>query len=196
MFLPLPCNEFASLTRLERLTLSMWDVSEGRLGKALTPLTGSIKELEISWLPGLHVQGEDSDNGGNGDGLDDGSLIFPCLELVRLFGLIFGPDPAEFVKCCPKLVRLELTMESCMANYKDDEDITRITNSLCAHCPKLRSLAVNGSIDQGLKATLIRNCAVSNNLSEIVVVVTSTDNRIADSIAFHASTLEALGILL
>ncbi|KAF9548691.1 hypothetical protein EC957_005930 [Mortierella hygrophila] len=97
-------------------------------------LAGSIKELEIGWLTGLNVQGEDSDNGGNGDGQEDGSLIFPCLEL----------------------------------DDKDDKDIARITSSLCAHCPKLRSLAVNGTIDHGLKAALIRNCAISY-LLEIVV---------------------------
>lgn len=78
----------------------------------------------------------------------------------------------------------------------DDKDIARITNSLCTHCSKLRSLAVKGTIDTGLKATLIRNCAVSKSLSEIVVIVPNIDNRIADSIAFHASTLETPGILI
>lgn len=87
-------------------------------------------------------------------------------------------------------------MERYRDNYMDDEDVAHITNSLCAHCPKLRSLALNGSIDPGLKATLIRNCAVSNTLSEIVVVVPTIDNRIADSIALHASTLETLGIII
>ncbi|KAF9142001.1 hypothetical protein BGX30_003629 [Mortierella sp. GBA39] len=201
---------FMDCTKLVQLTLNsnITDIGESlelvrsnpglkslKLGKVLRPLAGSIKELEIGWLTGLRVQGEDSDNGGNSDDQEDGSLIFPCLELVRLTGLILGPDPAEFVKCCPNLVRLELTMEKYMANYKDDKDIARITDSLRAHCPKLRSLAVNGTIDHGLKAALIRNCAVSN-LSEIVVVVPSIDNRIADSIAFHASTLETLGILI
>ncbi|KAG0072716.1 hypothetical protein BGZ90_011829 [Linnemannia elongata] len=199
----LPCNEFASLTRLERLTLTLWDVSEGRLGKALRPLAGSIKELEIGWLIGLHVQGakwitagENSTNRNNGDGQEDSSLILPCLELARLPGLFFGPDPAEFVKCCPNLVRLELTLGRYRDNYKNDDDIARITDSLCAHCPKLRSLVVNGTIDQELKATLIRNCAVSDNLSEIVVVVSYIDSCITDSIALHASTLETLGILI
>ncbi|KAF9153056.1 hypothetical protein BG015_004196 [Linnemannia schmuckeri] len=190
----LPCDEFASLTRLESLTLSLWDVSGGRLGRALRLLAGSIKELEIGWLTGLHVQGTRWITA-EGNDTEDDSLIFPCLELVRLPGLCFGPDPAEFVKSCPNLARLELTLERYKDNYKDDEDIVRITDSLCAHCPKLRSLAVKGTIEQGLKATLIRNCATSNSLSEIIVVVPSIDSHIADSIALHASTLSTLGIL-
>lgn len=74
-------------------------------------------------------------------------------------------------------------------------DTILIADSLCAYCPKLRSLAVKGTIVQGLRATLIRSFATSNSLSMIVVALPIIDKDVVDSIALHASTLTTLGIL-
>ncbi|KAG0275311.1 hypothetical protein BGZ95_008935 [Linnemannia exigua] len=86
-------------------------------------------------------------------------------------GLIFGPDPAEFIT---SLTRLELALDRFMDNYVYDEDVTRISDSLRDLCPKLAAFVLQETIDGGLKATLIE--------------------YLVDSITRHASTLETLRV--
>ncbi|KAF9097599.1 hypothetical protein BGX29_008008 [Mortierella sp. GBA35] len=129
-----------------------------------------------------------------GDAKDDGNdisttFMLPLLEsYTTARGPPYAPDPAEFVKYCPNLTRLDLTL------LKDEEtvDIKRISDSLRNHCPKLRAFAERGSIPQDDKETLIRSCAAG--LSELTAMMSCVRESTIDAIAVHASTLETLGI--
>ncbi|KAG0292281.1 hypothetical protein BGZ96_004363 [Linnemannia gamsii] len=167
--LRLPTDEFVFLTRFERLALSFWNVSEGRIGKVLKPMAGSIKELEISWLTGLRVSGVSKKARRR---IHAWNLSVPMVSPLAL-------------------IQLNLDIDI----YKDDMNIIPIAIRLCAYCPKLWSLAVSGTIAQGLKATLIRSIAMSNNLSMIIVALPIIDKDVVESIALHASVLTTLGIL-
>ncbi|KAF9080059.1 hypothetical protein BGX29_005662, partial [Mortierella sp. GBA35] len=163
-------TDFAQLPQLENLTISQWDVSRGRLPRALMPLAGSLKTLFIGWVMGLNKGGFfghlSSDDGGDesegeeevveeedllGQGAAAGgedaqvdgkdirdTFMLPMLEsYIAVTASPYAPDPAEFVKYCPNLVRLELTL----APDGNAVDIKRISNSLRDYCPKLRAFA-------------------------------------------------------
>ncbi|KAF9903715.1 hypothetical protein EC991_003409 [Linnemannia zychae] len=156
--LPLPFEDFEGLSQLENLELCYWDLLDGRLGKALQPMAGSLKRLEIKWaepcvrdLGGNMIEwiARQDYNG------QDNTLMLPSLESYHGQGLLFGPDPAQFIRLCPSLVRLELTLDRHMDNYVYNKDVVGISDSLRDCCPRLSAFALQGSIDQGLKASVL-----------------------------------------
>jgi hypothetical protein len=199
---PLVVDDFGGLGKLKKLNLSRWDVSEGRLWGVLESLAGSLKVLEIDWLTGVNDIGNHDDN--SNDNINDSSnksshsvpAMLPLLESYRAPGLPHGPDPVAFVKRCPNLVRLVLSLDPEKGYYKDGMDITCLADSLRQFCPNLRAFTLKGYITPDQKATLIRNCTASTRgLSELVVDVNTMGKNLMDSMAVHAPTLETLGIL-
>lgn len=183
-------TDFRGLGKLKRLNLSQWNVSGGRLWDVLGFLAGSLKELRIEWLTGVDDIDNSSDNNNNV------TAMLPLLESYHAPGLPHGPDPAAFVKQCPNLLRLALSLDTEKVYYKDDMDITCLANSLRQFCPNLRALTIRGYLTPNQKATLIRNCIANNRgLSDLVVDVFTMGKNLMDSIAVHAPTLETLGIL-
>ncbi|KAF9134661.1 hypothetical protein BGW39_006250 [Mortierella sp. 14UC] len=185
----LAIDEFAQLRQLESLSLSQWDISEGRLGLALAPLAGSLKRLDLGWFMSVT---EDGDND-----LGDCPML-PHVGTLRATALPHGVDPSGIALLCPNLSRIDLTLHRCDidADSKDGIISKRLADSLRIHCPKLSALALRGSIAQIHKDTLIRNCiAAGRGLTELVVVLSSVDKDTLDFITPHASTLETLGIL-
>ncbi|KAF9548690.1 hypothetical protein EC957_005929 [Mortierella hygrophila] len=180
-------EDFAGLRSLERLKLSRWKVDGGQLWRVLEMLVGSLRVLEIDWLSGV------DDDGGDVQG------AAVTLALLEAYCASYGPDPANFVKRCPNLVRSVLSLDTGKGYYKDDnKDMARLADSLRTHCPNLRALTINGSIPPDQKAILIRNCASipsSSSLLELVVDVQSMSKDLMDSILIHAQTLETLGTL-
>ncbi|KAK3819443.1 MAG: hypothetical protein JOS17DRAFT_778020 [Linnemannia elongata] len=193
---PLRVEDFAGLRTLERLNMSRWKVDGGRLWRVLEVLAGSLRILEIDWLSVVDKLSGIDDDGGDVEGV---TVILPMLEVYRACGPPYGPDPANFVKQCPNLVRSVLSLDAGKGYYRDDnKDITRLADSLRTHCPSLRALTVKGSIPPEQKAILIRNCTSipsRSTLLELVVDVQSMGKDIMDSISAHAQTLETLGIL-
>ncbi|KAF9142002.1 hypothetical protein BGX30_003630 [Mortierella sp. GBA39] len=183
-------EDFAGLRSLERLRLSRWTVDGGQLWRVLEMLVGSLRVLEIDWLSGVN------DDGGDVQGA---TVTLPLLEAYRASGPPFGPDPANFVKRCPNLVRSVLSLDAGKGYHKDDnKDMTRLADSLRTHCPNLRAMTINGSIPPDQKAILIRSCTSipsNSSLLELVVDVQSMGKDLTDSILIHAQTLETLGTL-
>ncbi|KAH7059946.1 hypothetical protein BKA57DRAFT_446035 [Linnemannia elongata] len=193
---PLRVEDFAGLKTLEKLRLSRWKVDGGRLWSVLEVLAGSLKVLEIDWLSGVDELFDINDDGVDVQGT---AMILPLLEVYRAYGPPHGPNPANFVKRCPNLVRSVLSLDADECYYKDDnKNITRLADSLHTRCPNLRALTIKGSIPSYQKAILIRNCPSipgSSGLSELVVHIESVGKDLMDSISIHAPTLETLGIL-
>ncbi|KAF8934655.1 hypothetical protein BGZ47_010273 [Haplosporangium gracile] len=186
---PLSVDDFRGLKKVERLNLSRWKVDGGRLWGILGVLAGSLKVLEIGWLTGA-----DDDDDGDGQ---MATIMLPLLESYRSSDPSYGPDPAEFVKRCPNLVRSDLSLDTDKGYCKDDKDVSRLSDSLRTHCPKLRALTIKGSITPDQKAILIRSCTSipNSSLLELVIDVHSMGKDLMDSISLHAPTLETLGIL-
>lgn len=193
---PLRVEDFAGLRTLERLNMSRWKVDGGRLWNVLEVLAGSLRILEIDWLSIVDELFGIDDDGGDVQGA---VVILPLLEAYRACGPPYGPDPTNFVKRCPNLIRSVLSLDADMGYYKNNnKDITRLADSFRTHCPNLRALTIKGSIPPDQKAILIRNCTSipsSSSLLELVIYEQSMGKDLMDSISIHAHTLETLGIL-
>ncbi|KAG0308978.1 hypothetical protein BGZ97_013202 [Linnemannia gamsii] len=197
-------DDLSQLSQLETLTLSDWDDSDpDSLGKALAPLAASLKELHLGAFAGA-IGGRDLDEGLQGEGKlseesnDVYSLgnipLLPLMEYLRAVGFLYGPDPFGFIRRCPNIVRLDLTLHEETIGIESRLPSRHIFDSISRHCPRLNSLALRG-LNQDHMEALIRDCAATNSLSELTVVVRSVSQTTIDSIALHASTLETLGIL-
>ncbi|KAF9548699.1 hypothetical protein EC957_005938 [Mortierella hygrophila] len=201
---PLDPNNFAQLSQLEDLSLSGWNISEpGSLGRALAPLAGSLRKLRLGEFAGIeyddriwggNVQGQGwatEESYSNGDFGD--TPLLPLVEYLRVTGPPYGLNPIGLIRRCPSLVRLDLTLNGDIGGSKNPLTL-RLSDSIRKYCPNLNSLALRGALMQERKEALIRGCAATNGLSEIVVVLCSVSQDTIDSIAPHASTLETLGI--
>ncbi|KAF9906052.1 hypothetical protein EC991_001060 [Linnemannia zychae] len=191
---PLAPDEFANLPQLDTLSLTQWDISDGRLSQALAPLAGKLRKLDLGWFT------TNNDDSGNdlGDYDVGNHLLLPHVEFIRATGLPYGIDISEIAGLCPNLSRLDLTLlKSDIDSYEEDgTSAKRIADCLRIHCPKLSALALRGTIAQKHQDTLIRNCtAACSGLTELVVVLSSIDESTLDFIIPHAPTLETLGIL-
>lgn len=198
-------NDFAQLSQLEDLSLSGWTISKpGILGRALAPLAGSLRKLILGGFAGIEYddrtwdkdeseQGRVTDESYNNDEFGDTPLL-SIVEYLRVTGPPYGVNPVGLVQLCPNLVRLDLTLREDILGDKSLPLTLRLANSISKYCPNLNSLAIRGGLAQERKEALIRGCAATNGLSEIVAVLRSVSQDTIDSIALHASTLETLGI--
>ncbi|KAF9090066.1 hypothetical protein BGX29_011695, partial [Mortierella sp. GBA35] len=151
----------------------------------------SEDEDEVEEEEDLLGQGAAAGGGGDADGKDIRDIfMLPMLEsYTAVIAPPYAPDPAEFVKYCPSLVRLDLTL----VPDGNAADIERISNSLCDYCPKLHAFAVRGTIEQEDKEMLIRNCTAAG-LSELIITYSCVKESTIDAVAVHASILETLGV--
>ncbi|KAF9153058.1 hypothetical protein BG015_004198 [Linnemannia schmuckeri] len=78
-------------------------------------------------------------------------------HMVRKNGPPYGPEPSEFVKRYPHLIRFDLSLNAGKGYCKDDKNVARLSNSLRTHCLELRALTIKGSTPPHQKASLIRN---------------------------------------
>ncbi|KAF8941913.1 hypothetical protein BGZ47_007060 [Haplosporangium gracile] len=197
---PLEPNGFAQLPQLEEISLSDCDIIvPGNLGRALAPLAESLRKLTLGGFAGFwgdrDCYGAQPTEESCNDGEFGDTPLLPLVEYLRVTGPPFGPDPTGLVRRCSNLVRLDLTLNRDISRSKSHFLTQRLSDSISEHCPKLSSLALRGSLDQDHKEALIRACAATNSLSELVVVVPSVGQDTINSIALHALTLETLGIL-
>ncbi|KAG0068809.1 hypothetical protein BGZ89_004040 [Linnemannia elongata] len=199
-------NIFSHLSQLEDLSLSGWSISEpGILSRALAPLAGSLRTLRLGGFAGIEYDDRAWDGNLSGQGrateesYDNGNYgdipLLSLVEYLRVTGPPNGFDPVGLVRRCPNLVRLDLTLNEDNMKNKGHLLALRLSDSVSQYCPSLSSFALRGGLAQERKEALIRGCAATNRLSEIVVVLRSVNQDTIDSIALHATTLETLGIL-
>ncbi|KAG0275309.1 hypothetical protein BGZ95_008933 [Linnemannia exigua] len=208
----LDSEDFQGLQQLQHLKLYDWDVSHGRLTKALGSVSHVLKTLQLHKVKGLcpedliprpsrrlpggrHIDVDCSDNNiiNNVKETINYNRLLTLPHLEHLCVNIEHDRPSLAIvrvlaMCCPNLEHLSIETTDAFKGIP-------LANTLRIHCPKLAFLAFNCGIQlEHNAAYLIRHCCSEPRLAGIDVSVNSSSGGLETAILYHASTLRHLKI--
>ncbi|KAK3841323.1 MAG: hypothetical protein J3R72DRAFT_491515 [Linnemannia gamsii] len=189
----LEVEDFAKLSKVERLTFRYWNNNDMPFIDILRPMAKTLRILDLSRIKAFAVN--NPMDGGN----SSSQLNLPQLEEIKLDRHVFGdkyPIPTrivmDLVVHCPGLKKLDLLLDE----RDDDTDFSSLAACLHVSCPLLQDLGIhlhNRRKESVVLATLIRESSATGLIKLSIKRGAWSDDVLA-AILLHTKTLTELWI--